>query len=104
MLCMTQDAPTKCQNDLSLCKTDSFYLASQLIQVRILFFKRVIVMEQLDDKVADSVQQKILQLSRHLNSRILGQKDLISRLLIALLADGHLLVEGAPGLDKNQSR
>lgn len=103
MLCMTQDAPTKCQNDLSLCKTDSFYLASQLIQVRILFFKRVIVMEQLDDKVADSVQQKILQLSRHLNSRILGQKDLISRLLIALLADGHLLVEGAPGLAKTRA-
>ncbi|TIE16016.1 AAA family ATPase, partial [Legionella pneumophila] len=60
-------------------------------------------MEQLDDKVADNVQQKILQLSRHLNSRILGQKDLISRLLIALLADGHLLVEGAPGLAKTRA-
>ncbi|WP_232424143.1 AAA family ATPase [Imhoffiella purpurea] len=31
---------------------------------------------------------------------ILGQRDLIDRLLIALLADGHLLVEGAPGLAK----
>ncbi len=31
---------------------------------------------------------------------ILGQKALIDRLLIALLADGHLLVEGAPGLAK----
>ena len=31
---------------------------------------------------------------------ILGQRRLIDRLLIALLADGHLLVEGAPGLAK----
>lgn len=103
MLCMVQDALIRYQNDLFLSKIDSFYLASQWIQVRILFFKRVIVMEQLDDKVADNVQQKILQLSRHLNSRILGQKDLISRLLIALLADGHLLVEGAPGLAKTRA-
>jgi len=31
---------------------------------------------------------------------IIGQSDLVDRLLIALLADGHLLVEGAPGLAK----
>ena len=31
---------------------------------------------------------------------IIGQEALIDRLLIALLADGHLLVEGAPGLAK----
>ncbi|MFD1071125.1 AAA family ATPase [Luteimonas composti] len=31
---------------------------------------------------------------------ILGQAALVERLLIALLADGHLLVEGAPGLAK----
>ncbi len=31
---------------------------------------------------------------------ILGQRTLTDRLLIALLADGHLLVEGAPGLAK----
>ncbi|MFZ1391056.1 MAG: MoxR family ATPase [Dokdonella sp.] len=31
---------------------------------------------------------------------IIGQKALVDRLLIALLADGHLLVEGAPGLAK----
>ncbi len=60
-------------------------------------------MEQLDDKLVDSVQQHILQLNDHLNSRILGQQGLISRLLIALLADGHLLVEGAPGLAKTRA-
>ncbi len=36
----------------------------------------------------------------HLRERIIGQEALIDRLLIALLADGHLLVEGAPGLAK----
>jgi MoxR-like ATPase len=35
-----------------------------------------------------------------LAARIVGQSALVERLLIALLADGHLLVEGAPGLAK----
>ena len=39
-------------------------------------------------------------LKEHLNGQVLGQPDLIERLLISLLADGHLLVEGAPGLAK----
>jgi MoxR-like ATPase len=34
---------------------------------------------------------------------IVGQAELIERLLIALLADGHLLVEGAPGLAKTSA-
>ncbi|MDP3704427.1 MAG: MoxR family ATPase [Legionellaceae bacterium] len=50
-----------------------------------------------------TVQDHILQLNTHLNSRILGQSSLVSRLLIALLADGHLLVEGAPGLAKTRA-
>jgi len=60
-------------------------------------------MEQLDVSSTNLVQQQILQLRTYLNSRILGQKGLISRLLIALLADGHLLVEGAPGLAKTRA-
>lgn len=60
-------------------------------------------MEQVDISELQSVQQQILQLNTYLNSRILGQKGLISRLLIALLADGHLLVEGAPGLAKTRA-
>jgi MoxR-like ATPase len=51
----------------------------------------------------NSSSQQLLQLREHLNSRILGQENLISRLLIALLADGHLLVEGAPGLAKTRA-
>lgn len=40
------------------------------------------------------------QARKHLQTRIIGQNILVDRLLIALLADGHLLVEGAPGLAK----
>ena len=39
-------------------------------------------------------------LRTQLRTRIIGQEALIDRLLIALLGDGHVLVEGAPGLAK----
>jgi MoxR-like ATPase len=38
-----------------------------------------------------------------MESRIIGQDVLIERMLTALLADGHLLVEGAPGLAKTRA-
>jgi len=38
-----------------------------------------------------------------IQQRILGQSALVNRMLIALLADGHLLVEGAPGLAKTKA-
>lgn len=38
-----------------------------------------------------------------MNSQIVGQPELTDRLLIALIADGHLLVEGAPGLAKTKA-
>ena len=43
------------------------------------------------------------QLQTSLNQVILGQERLIERLLIVLLADGHILVEGAPGLAKTRA-
>jgi MoxR-like ATPase len=43
------------------------------------------------------------ELKPWLSTRIIGQETLIDRLLIALLADGHLLVEGAPGLAKTRA-
>ena len=47
--------------------------------------------------------EQLSKLKDELNSTIIGQKDLIDRILIALLADGHLLVEGAPGLAKTRA-
>lgn len=43
------------------------------------------------------------ELNAWLCTRIIGQEILVERLLIALLADGHLLVEGAPGLAKTKA-
>ena len=50
-----------------------------------------------------SQQQAVLHLKDHLSNNVLGQPALVDRLLIALLADGHLLVEGAPGLAKTRA-
>lgn len=47
-----------------------------------------------------SLHARFQQLQQTLQQEIIGQAGLIERLLIALLADGHLLVEGAPGLAK----
>ncbi len=43
------------------------------------------------------------ELEKWLKSQIVGQASLVQRLIIALLADGHLLVEGAPGLAKTRA-
>ena len=42
-------------------------------------------------------------LKEHLSSQIIGQEALVENLLIALLADGHLIVEGPPGLAKTRA-
>ena len=49
------------------------------------------------------MQQNINQIKQWLASKIVGQEHLVERLMIALLADGHLLVEGAPGLAKTKA-
>jgi len=50
--------------------------------------------------MSGSEHDQISQLRTFLNRQVIGQEGLTLRLLIALLADGHLLVEGAPGLAK----
>jgi MoxR-like ATPase len=50
-----------------------------------------------------SLQGGFQQLRSSLQKRIIGQPQLVDRLLLTLLADGHLLVEGAPGLAKTKA-
>ena len=50
-----------------------------------------------------SVLAGIQKLQEFIEQQIIGQEILINRLLLALLADGHLLVEGAPGLAKTRA-
>ena len=52
---------------------------------------------------SDPPQRHIHDLRDYLNQRIIGQHNLVSRMLVALLADGHVLVEGPPGLAKTRS-
>ena len=54
-------------------------------------------------RVFMSHRESIQHLQEFLESKIIGQETLVRKLLIALLADGHLLVEGAPGLAKTRA-
>tara|TARA_B100000676_G_scaffold16076_1_gene14313 strand:- start:248 stop:1216 length:969 start_codon:yes stop_codon:yes gene_type:complete len=47
--------------------------------------------------------KKFQELELHATTLIIGQSELINRMLIAILCDGHLLVEGAPGLAKTRA-
>ena len=50
-----------------------------------------------------STQTAFKELQHYLNSQILGQKSLVENLLVALLSEGHLLIEGPPGLAKTRA-
>ncbi|MBT8131164.1 MAG: MoxR family ATPase [Gammaproteobacteria bacterium] len=50
-----------------------------------------------------SASEEFTRLKAIIGERIIGQHTLVNRLLIALLADGHLIVEGAPGLAKTRA-
>jgi MoxR-like ATPase len=60
--------------------------------------------EQIDIKeLNEKIQQEsafVDMLSMELKKTIVGQKHMIERLLIGLLANGHILLEGVPGLAK----
>ncbi|ENY71878.1 AAA family ATPase [Aeromonas diversa] len=48
-------------------------------------------------------QAQFQQLKSALNEQVLGQPELIEGLIIALLCEGHVLIEGAPGLAKTRA-
>lgn len=48
-------------------------------------------------------KQRFDKLQQYVSGKIIGQGELVNRLLVAMLADGHLLVEGAPGLAKTRA-
>ena len=53
--------------------------------------------------VQSAPKHRILNLLDWLNTRVVGQQHLTRRLVMALLCDGHLIVEGAPGLAKTRA-
>ena len=57
----------------------------------------------IDPATSTGAHDSFVRLRDYLSSQIIGQSVLVERLLIALLADGHLLVEGPPGLAKTRA-
>ena len=49
------------------------------------------------------IKAKLISLKDYMETKIIGQEELVKKLLITLLADGHALVEGAPGLAKTKA-
>ncbi|MFP6655056.1 MAG: MoxR family ATPase [Myxococcota bacterium] len=50
-----------------------------------------------------SAHAEILRLRKQLDASVLGQPEMVERLIIGLLANGNLLVEGLPGLAKTRA-
>jgi MoxR-like ATPase len=50
-----------------------------------------------------NTREQILQLKQHMGESIIGQEQVIERLLLKLLANGNLLLEGLPGLAKTRA-
>ena len=48
-------------------------------------------------------REKVQEVRQFLAKRVIGQPDLIDGLMLALLADGHIIVEGPPGLAKTRA-
>jgi len=57
----------------------------------------------MSESTSTAPREQIMALRDYMGSRILGQEQLLSRMLVALLADGHILVEGPPGLAKTRA-
>jgi MoxR-like ATPase len=48
-------------------------------------------------------QEAITDLQRKMETSIVGQRDVIRQILVGLLANGHVLLEGLPGLAKTRA-
>ena len=51
----------------------------------------------------NALLDKFQQLQQHIEQQIIGQPQLVERMLLVLLANGHILVEGPPGLAKTKA-
>lgn len=49
---------------------------------------------------SSSQQKKLSSLKTVISDNLIGQKDLVEAMLVCLLSNGHLLIEGMPGLAK----
>ena len=59
---------------------------------RFVLFKRIM-----------TAHNQILDLKKRIGAAVIGQEAVVEQLLVALLANGHLLMEGLPGLAKTRT-
>lgn len=50
-----------------------------------------------------NARERIAEIERRMNASVIGQERVVERLLIALLANGNVLIEGLPGLAKTRA-
>lgn len=53
--------------------------------------------------MSETTRTPFIQLQQAVNQQVVGQPALVQRMMLALLCDGHLLLEGAPGLAKTRA-
>ena len=57
--------------------------------------------EQFESRLnLEAIQQKIGLIKKEIGQVVIGQKQLIDLMIVALLSDGHVLIEGVPGIAK----
>ena len=54
---------------------------------------------EINEKISEQ-SKFVIDLQKNMSGIIAGQSELINKLIIAILADGHILLEGLPGLAK----
>src|SRR5690606_8826955 len=60
--------------------------------------KKIIIMER-----KEYLHRKISEIHLEIGKAVIGQEHLVNRLLIGLFTDGHILLEGVPGLAKTKT-
>jgi MoxR-like ATPase len=61
------------------------------------------MLQTLEKQTSKNQQHPLSNLLKSIQSKIIGQQRLIENMLVCLLADGHVLIEGMPGLAKTRS-
>ena len=56
-----------------------------------------------DVQLVEKLNEKVKEIKSEISKVIVGQNEIIDQLLISLLAKGHCLLVGVPGLSKNSA-
>lgn len=104
---------------IKIVSTTSFYLEfrSYFLYLRGYFQRKAVNIMEMEEKAQESLtqnevtqvaqnsekeihRQKIKQIFDEIGKVVVGQHDMVSRLLIGLFSNGHILLEGVPGIAK----